>query len=799
MSSNARPAFVRAFVPAAVLFLAFTALPALAVGEDVAPANWPSPPYWLPESPVPDSAIDATPVRGAREGEANPASPGALPSGALPFFAIAPCRLVDTRGAGSPWVGDWGPPALIAGTARSFAVPAGPCPGIPASAAAYSLNFTVLGEPGVYQNAFLTAWPTGSAQPTVSTLNFSGGQLFINAAVVPAGTSGSIDVLTAAGAHLILDVNGYYAPLSAVTSLTTGATTLTGAVTLAQGSNVTITPAGQTFTIAATGGGGVSSLNSLTGAVTLAQGANILITPSAQTLTIGVTGGGLLPAGSAGYTLRHNGTAWVPSAALTNDGGTIGTYGQLNVGSILTLPATTASAGQLFLGGIRFLHGLGTNGTFLGTGAGSTTATGDMNTAVGMSSQGQVTTGSGNTSVGMGSLQSLSTGSNNVAVGYGALADNTVASANVAVGLSALLMNTTAEGNVAVGAGALALQSFGNGGVAWTSDNTAVGWNALTSNAPTSTATGIQNTAVGAGALQVNATGSHNVAVGAQALSSSTTAESNVALGARALVNNTTAGANVAVGDFALGAQDYSNGGTAWSSENTAVGFEALYWNKPTLSTNGYQNTAVGARALTSNSTGLSNVAVGRGALFTNTSGNSNVAVGNGALYTSGTVSWNVAVGRSALYNSSSGHDNVAVGDLAGTAVTSGSTNVAVGSEALSSNQTGSGNVAIGYRAGYSETASNRLHIGTSLGTLVYGQFDTGRVAIAATDPSVALDVNGQVRSRTIASASAATTVCFSATGVLGTCTSDARLKRDVVPLGEEVDVLSALDRIHGV
>lgn len=231
-------------VAAAVVLLAgsFFPFPPPLLAEEVSGiGNWTAPPFWSP-------APAGVPADGRRE---EPEAPdrATLPSGALPFFAIAPCRLVDTRGVGSPWVGDWGPPALIAGTARSFAIPTGPCVGIPANAAAYSLNFTVLGEPGAYENAFLTAWPTGSPRPTVSTLNFSSGQLSVNAAVVPAGTDGSVDVLVAAGAHLVLDVNGYYAALGIVSSLTAGASTLTGDVTVAAGTSIALTPSGNTLTI----------------------------------------------------------------------------------------------------------------------------------------------------------------------------------------------------------------------------------------------------------------------------------------------------------------------------------------------------------------------------------------------------------------------------------------------------------------------------------------------------------------------------------------------------------------------
>jgi len=127
------------------------------------------------------------------------------------FVAVTPCRIVDTRGGGV-FTGTYGPPALVGNAApRPFDINSAPhCTGIPAGAEAYSLSFTLIAAGGVFQNAFLTAWPTGGAQPVVSTLNFNAGQLVANAAIVPAGTNGSINVFVNAPGHLLIDINGYF-------------------------------------------------------------------------------------------------------------------------------------------------------------------------------------------------------------------------------------------------------------------------------------------------------------------------------------------------------------------------------------------------------------------------------------------------------------------------------------------------------------------------------------------------------------------------------------------------------------
>src|SRR5512135_1957765 len=73
------------------------------------------------------------------------------------FQAMVPCRVADTR-SGAGFTGAYGPPSLVASTARSFNIQASPCTGIPSGASAYSLNFTVIASGGAYQNAFLSAW-----------------------------------------------------------------------------------------------------------------------------------------------------------------------------------------------------------------------------------------------------------------------------------------------------------------------------------------------------------------------------------------------------------------------------------------------------------------------------------------------------------------------------------------------------------------------------------------------------------------------------------------------------------------
>jgi uncharacterized repeat protein (TIGR01451 family) len=122
-------------------------------------------------------------------------------AGGLNFHTVTPCRVVDTRNAD----GSTGGPIVNGGTSRTFPLPDSGC--VPTTAAAYSLNVTVV--PSGFLG-FLTAWPTGQAQPNASTLNAQKGIVVANAAILPAGTAGSIDVFASSATHVIIDTNGYF-------------------------------------------------------------------------------------------------------------------------------------------------------------------------------------------------------------------------------------------------------------------------------------------------------------------------------------------------------------------------------------------------------------------------------------------------------------------------------------------------------------------------------------------------------------------------------------------------------------
>jgi hypothetical protein len=129
---------------------------------------------------------------------------------ALQFVPVTPCRVADTRNASGPFGG----PELAGGTTRAFDIPQSAC-NIPSSAVAYSLNVTVAPSGPL---GYLSIWPTGQLQPLVSTLN-SDGQVKANAALVPAGTNGGVSLFVTNSTHVILDIDGYFAPVGTASAL----------------------------------------------------------------------------------------------------------------------------------------------------------------------------------------------------------------------------------------------------------------------------------------------------------------------------------------------------------------------------------------------------------------------------------------------------------------------------------------------------------------------------------------------------------------------------------------------------
>jgi hypothetical protein len=168
---------------------------------------WPAPLYWQAGTAPSERAVNLT------------AAAATLPSGANPlvFVAMTPCRVVDTR-AGQGFSGPFGAPSLVAGASRTFPMQSSTTCAVPGAAQAYSLNITLV-PPGT-SGLFVTAYPTGQPLPLAATVNSPTGAVVGNAAIVPAGNNGSIDLYALTATDVVIDINGYYAAIYGPTSNT---------------------------------------------------------------------------------------------------------------------------------------------------------------------------------------------------------------------------------------------------------------------------------------------------------------------------------------------------------------------------------------------------------------------------------------------------------------------------------------------------------------------------------------------------------------------------------------------------
>jgi hypothetical protein len=142
---------------------------------------------------------------------ANAAS--AAPNVAGEYHTLTPARILDTRdGTGAPRA-PLGPGGNLAAALTLQVTGRG---GVPASGVtAVVMNVTVTNT-NTPQSSFLTVWPTGEAQPNVSSLNWVSGQEVPNLVTVKVGTGGAVSFANAFGTtDVIADVVGWYDDASA--------------------------------------------------------------------------------------------------------------------------------------------------------------------------------------------------------------------------------------------------------------------------------------------------------------------------------------------------------------------------------------------------------------------------------------------------------------------------------------------------------------------------------------------------------------------------------------------------------
>ena len=293
------------------------------------------------------------------------------------FIPVTPCRVLDTRNPTGPLGG----PAFGSASSRSFPIPSSSC-GIPLNASAYSINIGVL--PLTSSFAYLSIWPTGQSQPTTATMSSPSGQIVGNAAIVPAGTGGAVSVYVTDPANVIIDINGYFAPLTNSGSQSTAV----GVGASSRGSENTSV--------------GFNSLQvNDTGTANTAVGASAL----------------------SGNTSGNNNVGLGYGALAFNASGS----------------ANTALGAQSLLNDL-----IGSNNTGVGLSSLWSLATGSNNVAVGAASIYNNTSGGNNTALGQSALYNAIDGSGNIAIGFQAGYLVTNGSYNIEIGTEGVSTDSNA-------------------------------------------------------------------------------------------------------------------------------------------------------------------------------------------------------------------------------------------------------------------------------------------------------------------------------------------------------------------
>jgi hypothetical protein len=219
----------------------------------------------------------------------------------------------------------------------------------------------------------------------------------------------------------------------------------------------------------------------------------------------------------------------------------------------------------------------------------------------------------------------------------------------------------------------------------------------------------------------------------------------NVALSSNLALPATAAGGTAGV--ITIGGTRFHNFG----SSSTFVGANAGNFTLIPGST--FNNTGIGSDALSGLNSGTGNTAVGTGAQRENISGMFNTAIGEGSLLANQTGERNTGIGEGALIGTT-GSFNIALGARAGDQLTTGSSNIDIGNVGVAGE---SGTIRIG------NTQTRAFLAGVRNVT-------TG----VADGLAVLIDSSGQ----------------------LGTTSSSARVKREIIDMG---DVSTALQKLRPV
>jgi hypothetical protein len=202
-------------------------------------------------------------------------------------------------------------------------------------------------------------------------------------------------------------------------------------------------------------------------------------------------------------------------------------------------------------------------------------------------------------------------------------------------------------------------------------------------------------------------------------------------------------------------------------------------------------NMVMGRDALFNNTNGYNNMAFGNGALFTNVGGYNNIGIGNESQYDNLWGWGNVSLGIATLKTNVTGNFNTAVGHGAGYFLTS-SNNTAFGHNALDGQGDGGGNTGVGVGAG-GVPWHQRTYNSTFLGYNAKAQSGLDNVIVIGYNAYTNEHHTIQLGDNRIVKLKTSGTIWSNGSQL----TSDARLKTNIQPLPNSIDLIMKLNPVH--
>lgn len=250
------------------------------------------------------------------------------------FVSMTPCRVVDTRVKGGPFVANATRTFQVAGSGAKFAAQGGRAGGcaVPSTAVGVSASTTAVGPKGP---GYVRAWPAGMSMPTATFLNYSSASI-TNTGVLTLNTSSSTADITVkdfgSTTHLVIDVQGYFVAGSSGSSFVS--TAPCRVVDTASAGGALAANAQRTYQVAGTGSGFAAQGGQPGGCAIPANARSV----QASITAVNPPGSGYLRAWPAG--------AAMPNATFLNFGSTSIT--NAGVLALNTSSATTDVTVQVF-------------------------------------------------------------------------------------------------------------------------------------------------------------------------------------------------------------------------------------------------------------------------------------------------------------------------------------------------------------------------------------------------------------------------------------------------------------------